>query len=259
MAQQPDAKGAIIDKVRKILTLSDRDRNNSEHEAQRALEMAHALAQKHGLDLAEIALEKGEDIEIEVEDWRDEYRTQYDTWNKHLGYACARLFELRSYLVQGPLVVAASGKYRKIAMGFIGEATDVALAREVWPWLAKHCREMAREFCGKGWNVSHRSFAEAFAMRVYVRADNIATAAEAANQPARQVIAHDGVSKNLCTALVVAAKQDAIDRWMEEQGISFGEKRKAKRRTVKYDRDAAHAGDEVGKQVNLNFNKQVGE
>jgi len=252
------AKGAytreqVLERVQKLLQLADSEKNPSEGEACMALQRAHELLEQYGLDMAEVHVEQGGGWD--VIDWLDEPRSQYDTWNKTLGFAAANLFNCQSYTQSRHL--NKTREWRYISLGFIGDRTDVAMAREVWPWLVKTCRKLARAYAGKGWNASHRTFAERFAVTVWVRTEEMCKEDELKQEAERTVVDADGKEKEICTALVVAEKKDAVKQWLEDQGIKF-KQRNARSNTGAYDPAAGAAGAQAGREVNLDFRNQVG-
>lgn len=256
MATQVKSRDQVLEQVQKLLRLADADKNSSESEASTAMQLAHELLEQHGLDMAEVHME--EDSGWDVIDWKDEPKSQYDTWNKTLGFAATLLFNCQPYISRCGW--NKTREYRLVSFGIIGESTDVAMAREVWPWLVKTCRRLARAYGGKGWNSTHRSFAEAFATRVWMRSEQMRIADLEKKEAERtvKVTQEDGtvVEKEICTALVVTEKKEAIKQWLEEQGIKF-KQTPARSNTGKYDRYAGAAGNEAGKNVNLDFKRQV--
>ena len=253
MAAKVKSKEEVLELVRKLLNLADRNKNDSEHQAKLALDRAHQMLEEHGLDMAEVQMQEGGSWDIE--EWMDEPKSQYDTWNKHLGFAAGILFNCKVYITTRGY--NRTGEYRLKSMTLVGEAVDVAMAREVWPWLTKKARQLARDHAGKGWNASHRSFCEAFSTRIWLRANEQCKADELKKEADRTVTREDGTQQEVCTALVVAEKKSAIEQWLADRGVTF-KKSRQRARTGEFDWAAGAAGDSAGKNVNLNFNRQVG-
>ena len=245
-------KEQVIGIVRKLLNLADTEKNDSEHQAAVALQKAHDLLEQHGLDMAEVHAQ-GE-TQWEIEDWMDDPRSQYDTWNKYLCYAAARLFNCKSYTMRRGW--NKSGTYRMVSMGLIGERVDVAMVREVWPWLVKKARQAARQYAGQGWNSSHRSFAESFATRIYMRVEEMIEQDRQNEEVERTVQQSDGSAHNISTALVVAEKMNAVEEYLKDRGIEF-KQAKTRARTGEYDYSAALAGDDAARNVDLNFARNL--
>ena len=90
-----------------------------------------------------------------------------------------------------------------------------------------------------------------------MRAEDLHQADLEKKKAERTVQKEDGTEQVLCTALVVAEKKDAIEQWLEKEGIKFGKAKAARARTGEYDHDAAMAGNNAAKDINLSFGKQV--
>jgi hypothetical protein len=236
----------IIERITKLLNLGDKSRNSSEAEAMLALERAYALMREHGLDMADLQQDEDE-LALEMCSWTDDYKSQYDTWVSILASASAQLF--------GVNIINRKRRepgmaYAKVAKCFVGEEVDVELVKNVWPYLVKTCRKLARADLGGGWNASHRSYAEGFACRVYERCVDIRTQEEAA---ARQ--SNDEQDQKF--ALVIVAKEHALERYTSELFPNLKEGRKTSLKG-QLDYGAMLAGQGAGDQVNLNFRRQVG-
>lgn len=230
----------VVDRIKKLLSLGDKQKNSNENEAMLALERAHAMMREHGIQMAELTAEDDE-IEINIVRWSDEERSQYDTWVSIMASATAELFGCQNILFKSN----AANRYR-VRMCFVGEENDIELAKNVWPWLVKCCRRSATATLGSGWTSSHRSFAEAFAARIYTRSKEIA------EQSKRPVTAEDHKY-----AMVVVAKDDALFDFMSKH---FPNLTRGKKRGFRgdYDHASALAGANAGDRVNLNFRRQVG-
>ena len=235
----------IIERIRKLLTLGDTGKNDSENEAMRAMERAHALMREHGIELADLNTGDSEEgFDIGVVCWRDEEKSQYDTWVRMLAGATAELFSIQNILFRS----GSHNRYR-VRLAFVGEEFDVEMAKNVWPWLVKHARRGARRYGGQGWGPTHRTFCEAFAARVHERAEEIAAASIAAASAGE-------TEDDQKYGLVVAAKEDALALFMQQ---NFPKLRTSHRRlTGQHDPFAAGAGAAEGDKVNLNFRTQLG-
>ena len=238
----------IITRIKKLLSLGEGQAN--ENEAMAALQKARALMREHGLEMADMQVEGDEEgIDVTIETWRDTPRSQYDTWNSLLAGAVAQLFGIESIIYTIP-----APKYNKKAYAYVGEKVDVEMAKNVWPWLTKTCKRLAREAIGKGWTASHRSFAEAFAVRVYTRCDQMREQEEA---QVAQASAEGQQDEDAKYALVVTAKSEALQLYMAEKYPNLKQARKQSLRGER-DYDAIAAGDRAGRDINLNFRNQIG-
>ena len=237
---------SVLERIQKILNLANKDTNDNDHEALLAMERAHALMRRHGLSLADIETTNSDDIDVTVSSWSDDERSQYDTWVRLLAGASCRLFGVTNILHRS----GASNKYR-VKFSFIGEETDVELARSVWPWLVKYCRAACKKHFSGSWNARHRSFAESFAVTVSGRVDEIVEESKVATQQATSENKEEQQ-----WGLVIHAKEQAVALYMDDH---YPNLKKGKARLGgKYDPAAGNAGSAEGKKVNLNFRSQIG-
>lgn len=231
----------IVEKIKKLFALAA-DKAN-ENESNVALERAHALMREHGV--AEVDLATGSVGQIEVDGWATEYLNQIDSYTRILASATAELFNCEFWLLRPGKVM----NY-KVKACFAGEQTDLELCKEIWPYLVKTAKRMATNYAGSGWSPRHRTFAEAFATRVYNRAKQMAI--DEAEKPLNGQFTSDDAKY----ALVVAKKEDAIQQWFDKNKINLKITNRALR--GKYDYSAAVAGGNAGDNISLNFRKQVG-
>lgn len=230
----------IVAKIKKLFAMAA-DKAN-ENEASVALEMAHNLMRKHGIDAADV--DDFDNATLDVNGWQSDYLSQVDTYSRVLAQAAAKLFNCEQWLVR----TSAANKYR-VKMCFAGEVTDVELCKEIWPYLVKMAKRMATNYAGSGWQPKHRAFAEAFALRIHKRAEEM-SAVQA------QVPSGKPVSDDEKYALVVMKKEQAVQKWFDQNNIKIKITTRALRGRT--DADAIYAGDKAGNQVNLNFRRQVG-
>jgi len=231
-------KKEVIAKVRKLFALAN-DKAN-EHEAQKALTIAHAHMKKYGIEMLE--LEGEENLKLEAEVWESELLGQVDSFGKILADAVAKLFDCEWWMWR-------PGKRLgyKVKMCFAGGAVDVAMAREAWVWLLKMARSLAIRSMGKGWSPSHRSFAEGFGFRIKERCIAMVNADAASVEDEDQKY-----------GLVLLKKQNAIEKLFKKEKIEI----KLKQSPLKGDVDkfAMFAGAKAGDKVALSFkNKLAGD
>jgi len=116
---------AVIEKIRKCLALSHGNASQGEMEA--AMGKAKELAMKHGIELASIDMaagrSAGSSIEIDRADVQIKTSAQkpYHTWIYRVLRQCFGV----QVIISGTEAI------------FIGEATDVAICRELFPYLEK--------------------------------------------------------------------------------------------------------------------------
>lgn len=227
---------SIIDRVRKLFALAA-DRAN-ENESHVALEMARKLMKEHGIKQVDVDISDAAS-HVDVQLWKSVEMSQIDTYSRYLAIAVSKLFDCQHWLMRG----TSWNKYR-VQVCFAGEATDVALATEVWPWFVKQAKRYAQSHYGSGWTPRHRSFAESFASRIHSRILDMLTQEE-------QSSSDDDVRYGI----VVAGKESAIEKFLEQQGIKFV-MRSLNRRGRQY-YDAINAGQRAADSVNLNFRSQI--
>lgn len=238
---------SVMERIKKILSLADKDRNSSDHEAMLAMQRAHELMRKHGLTLADVENDESDSIEISVGTWTDEERSQYDTWVRILAGASCQLFGVQAILHR----TDAQNRYR-VRYSFIGEETDVQLARSVWPWLVKYCRNSAKAHLGSPWVSKHRSFAESFAARVGARVLEIVKESKRAS---KQAMDSNEQTEDRKWGLVVQAKESAVQDYIQK---AFPKMKMGKMSMRgRHDPEAGRLGDSVGGKVNLNFRSQI--
>lgn len=239
----------IVETIKKLFALGGN--NPSELEAAAAIEKAHKLMKKYGIDSIELDADNGS--EMDIKGWESDWLSQVDSYSKILSHAVAKLFDLQQWMVR-------PGKKHgyKVKVCFAGEATDLAIGIEVWPYLVNMAKRLASKYAGSGWTPSHRSFAEAFATRIYGRVKEMREQEKEqawedkleGNKTAEQ-------QENASYALVVAKKEEHLEKWFANMGINL-KVGKPRKMTGQYDPFAGAAGARAGAQVNLNFRKQVG-
>ena len=107
----------VLEKVKRLLALSDKTKNNSEAEAEAALLKAHELMAKYAITMDEVAEEKVTYVhEVCVSKWNMGFR-------KPLAVIIAQNFRCETYLMGGGGSVV-----------FFGHATDARIAREVFEY-----------------------------------------------------------------------------------------------------------------------------
>ena len=233
---------AIINKIRKMLDLADPTKNDNANQVEVAMRKAQEFMKQHGLSMADIAAKsQAGELEIDVAMWRDEERSQYDTWVRILAQATGELLGCRTILYRS----GAQNRYR-VSMAFIGEETDVTIAQSVWPWLVKHGRRAARVAMDSGWCAEHRSFVEGFACKVMQRATEMAAAAKDPET--------DDDKRYL---MVINAKERAIQVHMDDMFLNLTTRKSSSLRGD-YDPMAAAMGAAEGAKVNLGFRQQLG-
>lgn len=128
----------IIDKIRKLFALGDRNRNPNEGEVKTALAMASKLMKEHNLTLSEIDLEK------QKEDIGKEYTSIKNTlsfWERKLARMIGELFNCN------PLIGEEGNRKRRFI--FIGFKEEIKLASQCYEYLDDVLRIMANTYAIK--------------------------------------------------------------------------------------------------------------
>lgn len=240
----------VVDKVKKLLALASDNKNVNE--AQSAMEKARDLMKQHGIAMADVSASDSE-TGINIQYWASGWKSQFDTYVSILANATSKLFDSECWVVRGKKDM----NYR-VNMCFAGEETDIALCVEVWPWLVKKAKSLATSIIGSGWSSSHRSFCEAFACRIYNRADEMMRKNVPVNPPQQYDESPDsgvGVSDNQKYEIVLRNKSNAIQEWLEKVGVNIVTRKTTLR--GEFDDRAAAAGFRAADEVDLNFRKSI--
>lgn len=92
------AYAKLLERIRKLLSLGNADRNNSVHEAEAALAKAHELMRQHNIAMS--------DVEVQAEAARPATEAEVKLkgnvlrWKMILAKACARLFDCDTYIAR---------------------------------------------------------------------------------------------------------------------------------------------------------------
>jgi len=128
-------KNIIMDRIRKLFALGDKNRNPNEGEVKTALAMASKLMQKYNLTLSEIDLEKQKD------DIGKEYtktKASISFWERRLGSMVAKLFDCEN--------VINANYNRDRGWIFIGFKEEAKLASQCYEYLDNVIRILANTY-----------------------------------------------------------------------------------------------------------------
>lgn len=169
----------IIEKINKLLALSDQNRNDSEQEAIAASLQVQKLLAKYNLSMADVTGErKEEDVEQTIADVGTGKK-----WKYNLAYAIANNFACKCFYVGTSQIV------------FYGYKADIVSARRVFNYLFKVGDRLANQFAKRhreDWGEAdgiYNSFCSGFT---------------------------EGVKKELekqCTALAIVIQPKVIEEW----------------------------------------------
>lgn len=130
----------VIRKVRKLLTLADKNRNTSENEISTALQLARTLMTEHNISMSD----------VEIKEMKNEgatekaamVRRQCVPWERCLGGAVAELFDTRSY--------RHDDYPRGFCMRFIGVGIDAEISVAAYESLHETLKQMGKDSPHRG-------------------------------------------------------------------------------------------------------------
>jgi len=194
----------VIEKVRKLLTLGDDQRNPHELEVLAAVDRAKDLMARHNLTMAEVKPDEAEAgwKAVKGEAGRP---TKVAGFEKTLAAAVALITSTTVVVQMGGDWNDKRGWRRTAKLVFFGEEDDVAIAVELYTILNKAGHRMVRDELGKRWVQSHRCWFDGYAKAIYRRAK------EAAEKP------EDFTDEQAeSVALVLVRKEDWLQRQIAE-------------------------------------------
>jgi len=211
----------IIEKIEKCLRLANSDNPN---EAAAALQAAVRLAEKHGLDLAE--------IEMTVQNKTAE-EVLFDIKNEIVGVRNWLSYEVKlSCILQ--TVFHVSVIRCGPTMRAIGITSDILIFKAVFDILRKQIAKEAKNIHGKGkWSILHSSYAIGYIASLYERL--IKTKDE------------DKLNNN---ALVIVNKDDQVKKAVTD---FYPDARTSRNRKMNVDTESYLEGRSSGMNCNLNF------
>lgn len=228
----------VLETLRKVLNLAARGATQGEMEA--AMARAKAIAIKHNIDLASVSMadpkaKKGVEVENDSSLQSNvAFERKFHRWVFHV---ISELFGVRFILSRQE----CGSRCRIKTIYIIGETTDVAIAKAVFPWLEdlypKSYRKAVNDF-----KIAEDNSASAHGYYRGLSAGILEVNRKAEEEVAKSVDANK-------YALVVRDKKLAIQQRVEQD---FPVLSKRKSRTRDESDIAAGVGYERGKQINLN-------
>lgn len=226
----------IIERLQKILALAN-DRGATQGEMEAAMAKARELAIQHNIDLAALpAREESRSRSLQME--RQEFRTSTRYEHPYHNWVLKTLedvFEVRFALVRTRL----NGHPYLSRIYCLGEATDVALALALFPWLEELFPKIYGQAVREG--RLRKNFADAngcyFGLYRGIQQVNARVDAQVDSAQASSL------------ALVVRDKRAALDQMLAELNLKKRESRK------RFAQEAIHYGHAKGESINL---RQVG-
>lgn len=198
-------KEKLIDLVRKLFALGDKNRNSSEAEAQLATQKAQELLKQHNIDMAEILVKDGQktvDIKIDNEIVFTLNRSSMSSWEKRLISIVQFATETKGFFQKDYRDVW--GKKITWKVGFIGTEWDRAVAKELYNYLHEKIYKLSKYHYPESMP-QQRSFMEGFCYRLMQRVDEM-------NEEKKE-----DIDENQKYALMIINKKDAINKYIDDQ------------------------------------------
>lgn len=153
---------AVLEKIKKLLALANKDKNNSIHEAELAMDKAKKLMAEYNITMSDVQVEEIKKEKTNVQDAA--MKSSFSSWDGRLFYVCDELFNVAHYRSQ---------KYSgmKITMKFYGIAADVELAIAVYSILYKMCMRASNQW--KSWH-DRNSYLDGYTHCLHDRAKKMA-------------------------------------------------------------------------------------
>lgn len=223
MTTSPQDKKKHIDRIVKLFQKAEHtpslgQTGATEAEMLTAVTMARELMARHQIAMADIELSKGaaaaDVIRVTIEENRAYTRkgrslAQYDLI---VAQAVSTLTDTETYTRRRHTTVGTF-----ISVIFLGHDADTALASELFPIWLQGVRKAARDTYGSGknlWTPDHTAYAVGFAVRLDERA---------------KLKINLSKSEQQTWGLVLASKEQAISRRMEELGVKDAGKNRRKK------------------------------
>lgn len=232
----------VIEKIRKCLALAN-DRNASEGEIWNAVARAKEIAMRHGIDISQVGpSEEKKPTEVVID--KDNhinaiYRQPYHKW---VFKVLEDVFEIKVIWNH----TSTSGGVIINYITFIGDATDVAIAKVMFKWLEKKFPAALSKKVSQGiltYKAAHTNgFYLGFCIGI-IRANQRKEKEVKESLPAEQANQF---------ALMVVKKEEAIDKVLKEK---YPKLKTARNTRQQLSSEAAYYGEAEGLQVNL---RQVG-
>ena len=196
------SKEEVIELIRKLFNLGNKDRNSSESEAEVALQKAQELLQKHNLDMSDVMVKEQEkviQVEVSNEIVFELKRSSMSSWEKILISVVGRATETNGYFNKRYI----GGRSILWQVGFVGTEWDRSIAKELYLYLHEKIYRMSKQFYGNDMP-AQRCFMEGFVNRLYHRV------MEQIKKFKQEV---DGNQKY---ELVIMDKKNAIEKYSKE-------------------------------------------
>lgn len=228
---------AIIEKIRKCLALGNHA-SASQGEAQAALARAREIAMKHDIDLASIELEDPKAAPAVTEVKQDEsqnIRSKFiQPYHKYVFSLLRKCFGVHVIQCRRP---EYNGTVM-VRLTFIGTPTDIAVAKEIMPFLESVFPKIFNRAVREGRLSERRADLNGCYEGIYYGILQENRRQEDALTP----------QQGQTWAVVVRHKEDAIEQFLKEQ---FPHLKEIKNREKQTSRHARNLGYEAGRKIKL--------
>ena len=235
-------KEKLIELVRKLLALGDKDKNNSEAEANTAFSKAQAILRKHNIDMADVIIKDGEkvvDIKVEQEIVFDIKRNSLQSWTKTLMTIVGKATECRPFFTK-KFTYPRSVWFQ---VGFVGTEWDRSIAKELYCYLYHTNIKLSRKFYPDSCSQQHW-FLEGFCAKLWERVS------EELTERKKDEAIHAKY------ALMVVSKDALVEQKMKELGFVKSKSRHV--RNDNFDFNAYAMGQHEGSKVDLGTTRRIG-
>lgn len=237
----------IIEKLQKILALTETGRGATQGEVEAAMARAAEIARKHGIEMASIPKREENRSRVAMEmDTAKELKTstRYEhPYHNFIAKTLEDVFGVRFIIWKTHL-----GSHPYITqMHIVGEATDVAIVVALYPWLEKMFPKIFGEGVAAGRFSKKRTFADQNGCYFGLYKGIVER-----NHREEEKMGNEDRDK---WALVVVDKRDTIARHVDEN-YKFG---KAKQSHKKYSQAGYEYGSERGQNINLRQVSETGQ
>jgi|SRR3989304_7217827 len=227
-----DDQEKIIERIRKLLNLADKSKNNMQGETEAAFAAAQKLMAEHNLSISDVEFKKQQEEGIK-EGSVEQTKAYTAQWEKDLAHVIDKLCSTKHFYR-----IRRSNNWtgRNVVVTFVGIQQDITLAKEIYTILQKQIKRMAskRDYSG----ADARHFCLGVVLTLLDRARQ-----EFAGLTPQQV--------TKCKDMVVV-KDALVKAYFNKLDL-----RTARSSGASVNPAAFDAGREAGKNVSLNFRKTI--
>lgn len=165
----------VLDKIKKLLNLSDKSKNSSEEEASTALDMAHRLLRKYHLSMSQVtSLEDSNNSNSDCFELTEVEAVSYKAnllpkWLEFIIKTVNKITETKTLIKRTPVHQSV---YGNLSIFFVGDNVDVSSSIELFHFLKTTVSRLSTEHSNAngGKHKYWRSFSEGCSQKLYERA-----------------------------------------------------------------------------------------